>query len=426
MPEGPFKHLVMDYIDMGKTIRKHRYVLVVVDRFSRWVEACPSPGPDSETVIQFFTREILPRFGIPEVVSSDNGKAFVEKTWNKIMQALGIKRRLGCVYHPQSQGMVERANGILKAKIAKICASSNLNWLDALPIALMHMRSQKNRITHLTPHEMLTGRVMPTPRSRGDDKGPSLEQLQREIRSYVQQLSLIHKTIYTQAKRQEPVNNPQADTGGPVKPGDWVFVKKFKRKSLQPRREGPYRVTQVTPTAVRVQGSSVWHHLNFCYRAIAPEESQTDVVQRNGQEQHEGDTGGAARAGRERGEATATGQLRTSGTGESESSSSPGQGLRDEMVEERVSGRVNNRDLNMFDDSVPVIPSTQDDLVGGKATHQEDQTEQQGASGPQHPWQLLRPLDPAALHEHPERAVKYQYDPLPFFQSPVHHHGAQE
>src|SRR4029434_10271573 len=121
-------------------------------------------GPDSETVIKFFTREILPRFGIPEVVSSDNGKAFVEQTWAKIMQALGIKRRLGCIYHR-----------VLKGKIAKICASSNLNWLDALPIALMHMRSQKNRTTHLTPHEMLTGRVMPNPRIRGDDKGPPLE-----------------------------------------------------------------------------------------------------------------------------------------------------------------------------------------------------------------------------------------------------------
>ena len=46
MPEGPFKHVVIDYIDMGKKIRNHRYVLVVMDRFIRWVEACPSPDLD--------------------------------------------------------------------------------------------------------------------------------------------------------------------------------------------------------------------------------------------------------------------------------------------------------------------------------------------------------------------------------------------
>lgn len=81
-------------------------------------------------MIEIFTREIIPRFGIPEIISSDNGK---ERMWDRIQ--LGMKWRLGCVYHPQSQGMVEWANGTLKTKIAKICASSYLNWLDALPIA---------------------------------------------------------------------------------------------------------------------------------------------------------------------------------------------------------------------------------------------------------------------------------------------------
>ena len=38
------------------------------------------------------------------MVSSNNRKAFVEKTWKEIMQALGMKQRRGCIYHPQSQG----------------------------------------------------------------------------------------------------------------------------------------------------------------------------------------------------------------------------------------------------------------------------------------------------------------------------------
>ncbi|KAL2098447.1 hypothetical protein ACEWY4_007654 [Coilia grayii] len=248
LPAGPFKHVVMDYIDMGKTIRKFRYVLVVVDRFSRWVEACPAPGPDAETVIKFFTREIIPRFGIPEVISSDNGKAFVEKTWKKIMQALGVKQRYGCIYHPQSQGMVERANGTLKAKIAKICTSSNLNWLDALPIALMHMRTQTNRSLNLSPHEILTGRSFPSPCYRGEDRGPPLELLQREIRQYVQQLSLVHKTVYAQALRRESLQGPADEVQRPIQPGDWLFVRVFKRSSLQPRREGPFQLTRATLT----------------------------------------------------------------------------------------------------------------------------------------------------------------------------------
>ena len=127
------------------------------------------------------------------------------------MQALGMKQRRGCIYHPQSQGLVKRANGILKAKIAKICKLPNLNWLDAMSIALMHMRSQIKHTTHLTSHEVPMRRAMPIPRIQGDGRSPPLKHLQREIRSYVQQLFLFHKIIYLQVMRQELLSNPQVD-----------------------------------------------------------------------------------------------------------------------------------------------------------------------------------------------------------------------
>ena len=38
VPEGPFKSLVIDYVDMIKTVQGKRYMLVVIDRFSRGVK----------------------------------------------------------------------------------------------------------------------------------------------------------------------------------------------------------------------------------------------------------------------------------------------------------------------------------------------------------------------------------------------------
>ncbi|KAF7695190.1 hypothetical protein HF521_006913, partial [Silurus meridionalis] len=143
-----------------------RYILVVVDRFSRWVEAIATADNKAKTVAKFLCREVIPRFGIPDQIQSDNGSHFTNELMKTVWKALGVKQKLGCVYHPQSQGMVERANGTIKAKVAKICASTKLNWVQALPLALMKMRSQTNRTLHLTPHEIVTGCPMPMPYTR--------------------------------------------------------------------------------------------------------------------------------------------------------------------------------------------------------------------------------------------------------------------
>ncbi len=118
--------MTIDFVDMIQPVQGKRYMLVVIDRFSRWIEALPAKHKNAETVAKFLCRELIPRFGIPTRISSDSGKEFVDKTVKCVLQKLGIKQRLGCVYHPQSQGMVETANGVLKNKLLKICMSTGL------------------------------------------------------------------------------------------------------------------------------------------------------------------------------------------------------------------------------------------------------------------------------------------------------------
>ncbi|XP_059209538.1 protein NYNRIN-like [Centropristis striata] len=202
VPEGPFHHLQMDYIDMIDRKNGYRYILVVVDRFTKWVEAVPTKGPDARSAAKFLCKEVFPRFGIPDVMSSDNGPHFTANVMKIAMKMLGIKQKYACVYHPQSQGQVERANGVLKNKITKIMADSDhkLSWVEALPLALMSMRTQCNRLTHLTPHEALTGRPMPVPFYRGPYEGPPLEQYQQEFTYYLKHLTQIYKAIFQQVK----------------------------------------------------------------------------------------------------------------------------------------------------------------------------------------------------------------------------------
>lgn len=117
---------MIDYVDMITRIGRMRYILVA----------------------EFLCQEVFPRFGMPDTISSDNVAHFVSRVIKTVMSMLGVKQKFGCVHHPQSQGAVERANGTLKAKLAKIIADSakeggkQLSWVEALPLALMCMHIQ--------------------------------------------------------------------------------------------------------------------------------------------------------------------------------------------------------------------------------------------------------------------------------------------
>ena len=194
-PKGQMRELVIDYVDMITPVEGKRYMLVVVDRFSQWVEACPTKRKDAQSVAKFLCHDVLPRFGLPDRINSDNGPEFVDKTVKLILQKLGIKQRAQSVYHPQSQGICERMNGVIKNRLAKICQHTGLNWIAALPLALMACRSTKLRELHMTPHELLTGRRMPTPCLRTSGKGPSLSLLEDEMKAYVKYLTTLHRSI---------------------------------------------------------------------------------------------------------------------------------------------------------------------------------------------------------------------------------------
>ena len=100
---------------------------MIVDVFSRWIEAFPTTNNKASTVVKLLLTEVIPRFGVPRQISSDNGPHFVGKVNKELCDALHIQQQFHCAYHPQAAGIVERANGALKAKLAKLTSETGLN-----------------------------------------------------------------------------------------------------------------------------------------------------------------------------------------------------------------------------------------------------------------------------------------------------------
>uniref|UniRef100_A0A3P8VXG3 Gypsy retrotransposon integrase-like protein 1 n=1 Tax=Cynoglossus semilaevis TaxID=244447 RepID=A0A3P8VXG3_CYNSE len=275
----PGKEIIIDYTDMVDSVRGYRYVLMCVDAYTGWPEAWPTKKEDGKSVIKFLVNHYIPRYGFPEKVRSDNGTHFKNNDLQQVEAMLGLKHSFGTVYHPQSQGKVERMNQTVKNKLAKICAQTKMNWLDALPLALMSIRSSVNHSTGFTPHELQTGRAFPGPHS----KLPLTQNDDQDLTSkaYFHELQGLVSTFSKQVKDQQT-----AGKGTTPPEAEWVLLRVIKRKWSEPRWTGPFQVTERTTHAVRLKGKGdTWFHWSQCAAAEEPQRSLIDI-QRNLQEQN--------------------------------------------------------------------------------------------------------------------------------------------
>jgi transposase InsO family protein len=107
------------------THKKQKYLLTPVDTFSGQVEAFPTMGESAEVVSTHLIKDIIPRFGLPQILQSDNGPAFISKVIQIVSSTLGVTWNLHIPYHSQSLGKVERMNGLNKGHL-KNCLSSSI------------------------------------------------------------------------------------------------------------------------------------------------------------------------------------------------------------------------------------------------------------------------------------------------------------
>jgi IS30 family transposase len=90
-----------------------KYVVVAVEYFSKWIETKPLATITSATIQKFFSQNIVCRFGVPKAITVDNGTQFDDETFKDFCDRIDTKIHFASVRHPESNGLVERANGII-------------------------------------------------------------------------------------------------------------------------------------------------------------------------------------------------------------------------------------------------------------------------------------------------------------------------
>lgn len=104
----------------------NRYVLVMQDTFTKFVEIYPLVRADAPSVLATIVDKFIPRHGMPNEFLSDNGPPFDSSFVQSLVIKLGGSHIFSPSYHPQSNGLVERMMGTLRTMLVNFC--TGVNW----------------------------------------------------------------------------------------------------------------------------------------------------------------------------------------------------------------------------------------------------------------------------------------------------------
>ena len=118
----PFQRIGLDIVGpLPKSSRGHKYILVIVDYATRYPEAVPLRTATGKTIArELFT--LFSRVGIAEEILTDQGTCFMSQVLREMCHLLKVAQVRTSVYHPQTDGLVERFNKTLKSMMRKMIA----------------------------------------------------------------------------------------------------------------------------------------------------------------------------------------------------------------------------------------------------------------------------------------------------------------
>ena len=142
---------ILDLKDYGpENNRNYRYVLVIIDTFSKFGWTVPLKNKNALTIKDFFENILISSKRKPNLIETDRGKEF----YNNIFQDLLNKNNIGLYPRNSSSGSVfaERFNRTIGDLLKRpVFEKGDGNWIDVLQTIMKYYNIRIRSSTKLTP-----------------------------------------------------------------------------------------------------------------------------------------------------------------------------------------------------------------------------------------------------------------------------------
>ena len=169
-PDGPAKVWCMDHLgplnsEKGGKGNKPKYVLVVVDCFSMYVELIITNSTSAKSTARALLDRVITTHSFPDAIRHDSGSGFTSKILDWLTRGLGVKRFIGSAMNPRSQGICEARVKLVSRSLRRLVNSRSGEWHCHVPAIQLAFNMTPCRQTGLPAFLLQHGRMARDPNS---------------------------------------------------------------------------------------------------------------------------------------------------------------------------------------------------------------------------------------------------------------------